>query len=381
MSLEEDINNLNEHFFFKEFTYSKNTFKRSDGQEVEVADSIVYLDDLSFVYQLKERDEQPDTSPEKENKWYEKKVLKLATKQIRDTLSYINDYPDVTLSNNRGHSIDVSSSSLASLHKIIIHKSSKTLPQQCASTKYHRSETAGVIHIFQAYDYLNVVHYLLTPTELAEYFRFREDLINKHGESINDISEPALLGQYFSGDEESAPSETFVPYITALKDDIDNWDMTGIIKRFPDRMYGEEGPTEYYYIVKEIAKLMRNELHLFKERFMLSWRASKENKSVLPYRFLVPRTDCAFLFLPMLKDEKDIRRDFLINLTTANKYDLKSPKAIGVSFLAADGDWQDVEWCFIEHAWEKNAEADKLLKENFPFRAVKEKMVDRYDFH
>lgn len=380
MSLEYDINNLNEHFFFKEFTYSKNTFKRTDGQEIEIADSIVYLDNVSFVFQLKERVNQPDTTPEKESKWYIKKVLTFATKQIRDTISYIDNYQDVTLSNNRGHSINVSSASLSSPHKIIIHKSSEILPIECANTKFHLSTTAGVIHILQANDYLNVVHYLLTPTELAEYFNFRASFIEKHGKRINNFSEPALLGQYFSGDEESEPSESFTSYISALRNNVEKWDMTGIIKLFPERMVGEEGPTDYYYIVKEIAKLMRNELCMFKERFMLSWDAAKDYKSVLPYRFHVPRTDCSFLFLPLLKNEKATRRNFLIGLTNANKHDLKSSKAIGVSFLKSDGDWQDIEWCFVEHPWETNAEADKLLKDDFPFRAVKEEIVDRYDF-
>ncbi len=380
MSFEDDINNLNEFFFFKEFTYSKNKFKRADGQEVEVADSIVYLDDVSFVFQVKERDIQTNSSSENEEKWFKNKVIKLATRQIRDTVSYINNYQGVTLANNRGHSTDVSTASLASLHKIVIHESSEVLPNKLANIKFHISETAGVIHILQAHDYLGVVHYLLTPTELAEYFRFRAILIDKYGQNINHISEKALLGQYFSGDEVSDPSEDFISYIIKLRKNTESWDMTSIIKLFPNRMVGEEGPTDYYCIVKEIAKLMRNELFLFKERFMLSWEAAKENKSVMPYRFLVPRTGCSFLFLPLLEKEKENRRDFLINLTRVNKYDLRSSKAIGVSFLSSEGNWQDIEWYFIELPWEKNTETDKLLSENFPFRKVDEKIIDRYEF-
>lgn len=380
MNLEDGINNLNEHFFFKEFTYSKNTFKRPDGQEVEVADSIVYLDEVSFIFQLKERNNPFNSTAEKERKWFNKKVLKLATKQIRDTVSYISDYDDVELSNNRGHSIDLSLDKIKDPHKIVIHKSPELLPEDCKNTKFHVSETAGIIHILQAHDYLGVVHYLLTPSEVSEYFSFRATLIEKYNSDLSSIPEPALLGQYLSGDDKSPPSSDFIQYLSQLDKEVESWDMTGIIKLFPERMVGEEGPTDYYFIVKEIAKLMRNELAAFKQRFMLSWNAARDDKSVLPYRFLVPRSGCSFLFLPLLQKEKDDRRNALINLTSANKYDLKAAKAIGVSFVASEGGWQDVEWCFIEFPWVQDEEIDELLRSNFPFREVKEKRIDRYKF-
>jgi len=380
MNLEDGINNLNEHFFFKEFTYSKNIFKRPDGQEVEVADSIVYLDEISFIFQLKERDNPFNSTADKEKKWFKNKILKLATKQIRDTVSYISDYQNVVLSNNRGHSIDISLEKLKNPHKIVIHKSSELLPEDCQNTKFHISKTAGIIHILQAHDYLGVVHYLLTPSEMSEYFTFRSALINKYKDDIKLLPEPALLGQYLSGDEESKPSIEFIKFLSQLENEVESWDMTGVIKLFPDRMVGQEGPTDYYFIVKEIAKLMRNELALFKQRFMLSWNAAKSDNSVLPYRFFVPRTECSFLFLPLLQKQRDHRRDALINLTSANKYNLKSFKAIGASFVASEGGWQDVEWCYIEYPWAQDTELDRRLRDNFPFREVKEKHIDRYSF-
>ncbi|QKX18153.1 hypothetical protein [Microbulbifer sp. YPW1] len=380
MNLEDKINGLNEHFFFKEFTYSKNTFKRPDGQEVEIADSIVYLDEISFIFQLKERNNTFHSTEEKERKWFKKKVLKLATKQIRDTVSYIRDYKNVVLSNNKGHSIDISLDKLKSPHKIVIHKSSELLPQDCQNTKFHISDSVGIIHIVQEHDYLGLVHYLLTPSEVFEYFLFRGMLVYKHGNNVNSIPEPALLGQYLAGDEESSPSVKFMQHIAQLNREVESWDMTGIIKLFPDRMVGEGGATDYYFIVKEIAKLMRNELSAFKQRFMLSWNAAKGDESVLPYRFLVPRCECSFLFLPLPRSEKENRRDALINFTYANKYDLKSTKAIGASFVASGDGWQDVEWCYIESPWVQDDEFDKVLRENYPFREVKEKRIGRYGF-
>ena len=56
MTFESDIASLNEHFFFKAFTYSTNTFGPSPSTQLELADSIVWLGDTVIVFQLKERD-------------------------------------------------------------------------------------------------------------------------------------------------------------------------------------------------------------------------------------------------------------------------------------------------------------------------------------
>ena len=64
MTFEGDIASLNEHFFFEEFTYSTNTFRPSASTELELADSIIWLDDMLVIFQLKERDKISKTSPE-----------------------------------------------------------------------------------------------------------------------------------------------------------------------------------------------------------------------------------------------------------------------------------------------------------------------------
>lgn len=380
MNLEKKINSLNEHFFFKEFTYSNNKFKSSDGQEREAADSIVYLDEISFVFQVKERNKKYYGAADDERKWFKRNILKRATKQIRDTISYICGYQSVVLENNRGHSFEISSDKLRDPHKIVIHKSSELLPRECLNTKFHISKTVGVIHILQERDYLMLTHSLLTPSEVSEYFLFRAGLIDKHNETLSYFPEMALLGQYLSGREDEHPSVSFIEYLQRLNQEIDSWDMTGIIKVFHDRITCEEGPTDYYFILKELAKLMRNELVEFKERFMLSWEACKKDDLTLPYRFMLTRTNCSFVFIPILREHKDSRHIALTQLTCANKHDMKSLKAIGVSFVALGGGYQDVEWCFVEKPWEQNKEFDDLLKNNFPFREVSENQIDRYEF-
>ena len=92
MSFESKISSFNEFFFFKEFTCSKTTFRPKPTDEVELADNVISLGENLFIYQIKEREEVEDASPQTEAKWFESKVLKLATRQIRDTLTYLRTH-------------------------------------------------------------------------------------------------------------------------------------------------------------------------------------------------------------------------------------------------------------------------------------------------
>ena len=53
MTFEREIASLNEHFFFEEFTYSTNTFRPNPSTELELADSIIWLDDMLVLFQLR----------------------------------------------------------------------------------------------------------------------------------------------------------------------------------------------------------------------------------------------------------------------------------------------------------------------------------------
>ena len=68
MTFEKDINKLNEDFFFKEFTYSTATFRPHPSKEIELADGIIWLDEILVVFQLKERQlSTPTKSTREEN--------------------------------------------------------------------------------------------------------------------------------------------------------------------------------------------------------------------------------------------------------------------------------------------------------------------------
>ena len=381
MSFEEKLSRLNEHYFFHEFVFSKNTFRPNPGKEFELADSILWLDDLMVIYQLKERDAPRDSTVEGEEQWFTRKVLRLGTRQIRDTLAYLDRYPHIELGNHRGHRFQLDRGRVATVQKVICYLADEKLPPKYRRRKHYRSRTAGVIHLIAASDYWGLVQTLLTPAELFEYLAFREELIDKWKNVVDSVPEHALAGQYLRGDADSRPGVEFIEYLETLDHRLDEWDMTGIIKKFPDRVTTDNQPTDYYFIVRELAKLKRKELREFKLRFQLSMEKCRENIFVRPYRMASPRTTCGFVFIPLEKEFVAHRRQLLLkNLTYACKYDLELSKCIGVSFAPEDGGWYSVEWCYIEFPWEYDNKLHERLRENSPFREVNTREIHRYDY-
>lgn len=55
MDFETALGQLNQDRFFHEFTYSANNFTSRAGSEVELANKVVWLDDLPIVSQVEER--------------------------------------------------------------------------------------------------------------------------------------------------------------------------------------------------------------------------------------------------------------------------------------------------------------------------------------
>jgi len=380
MDFAEQIAALNEWHFFSEFTYSKPTFCPLPSQQVELADSIMWIANILLVYQLKEREPRSNPSPEAERRWFEKKVLGKATKQVRDTLSYLKTASPIEVRNHRGHVLRLDARLIRQLHKLVVYLPNQALPHECRHMKHHRSQTAGLIHVIAANDYLGIVRTLLTPAEVADYLEFREALISRAESQVVALPEQALVGQYISGNLESMPSRDFIQHLTLLDHLADEWDMSGIISKFPDRATAGQGGTDYYHIIRELALLKRNELREFKTRFQLCLAKARANEMVRPYRFAIPRTGCGFVFVPITKQTLPHRRKGLQNFALANKYDLKLLKCIGVSIADDSGGYFTTEWIYLESPWEPDPGLEEALRTNNPFREVKAAELPRYAF-
>ena len=257
---------------------------------------------MLILFQLKEREYTRKTTPDREARWFDQKVIGLGTKQIRDSLKYLDVHQNILLKNHRGYQFELKSDSIASMHRVICYLGNSRLPERCRRKKFHLSRTAGLIHVIAAQDYLGVVRAVLTPFELSEYLTFRQELILKWGDAVSSIPEPALVGQYLEGDANKKPSSAFLDVLAVLEHRADEWDMSGIIKQFPERITTDGHPTEYYAILVELAKLKRNDLREYKIRFRLAMEKCSSGTFAIPYRMAIPRTNCGFVFIPLTKE-------------------------------------------------------------------------------
>ena len=382
MSFENDLGNINENFFFREFTYSSNKFKPNRKTEYELADSVVWLDEFLMVVQVKERFPSFGATIQDEENWFKNEVLQKATEQIGNTLRYLNTYDSITLTNRQGHEFNLANAKEKKIHKLIIHKSESKLPLELASQKFQDDPIAGIVHIVESDDYLGILQTLITPSEVQQYLSFREILIKEWSDVVSGVPEHALVGQFLRNLPEEHPSLKFLYFLTVLQQkakDTDEWDISRIIHLFPQRRSTpQKVPTDYYRILKELAKLNRTDMGLFKERFKKSMEVAEADKNVLPYRFDAT-TGCGFLFIPLPRSEESNKIKILEALTALNKYDRRLSICLGLSFLFDGGTPPcDVHWCRLEHPWVENARLAALLKEQAYFRPIKESVVERY---
>ncbi|MCV9926290.1 hypothetical protein OIU83_01390 [Flavobacterium sp. LS1R49] len=370
------VSKINSSVFFKEFTFSKNDFKELDtNQQLEFADNVVWLDDLFFIFQIKER----ENGASSDEKWFDSKIKNKAVKQIKSTLKYISKYPEIFIENVKGHKLDITKAKAnTNVKKIIIYSTNEDFPEELRNQKFYESKDVSLIHLFHSEDYYWICKYLITPTEINEYLNFRENLFR-----FDKLSSSVLPEQYFLAHFLETPEADHFDarYIDNLKNNdikIQEFNISDLIENFNKNIKLINHQTEYYPIIQEIAKLNRSELIEFKKRLSLSIEKSESEELITPYRIYLPRTDCGFVFIPLHSSRSVHWQNALSNYTMAHKYDAKAKKCIGLVIFRDEKqlDYFELFWQYIEDDWQFDAEIEKLLKENFPFRVVKTKMVN-----
>ncbi len=363
---------LNAHRFLKEFSFRRNAFTRPGVGTLEVADHVVWLSDLLFVFQLKQREGKSSAV----STWISKQVLKEATRQIRGTLSLVTAPDAVPITNDRGDTFDFRHAQGAHVFKLVVFR----LPEVRVSVlgpRYHVSRTAGFIHILNWPDYSRIVRTMITPIELADYLAFRETLLP----ATKVIpSEEALLGQYLLDKQDAEPDERFAGALDAFIDEYDKFDLNWFLDGMAARTYfATGGPRSNYLILQELAKLHRTELGHLKQRLFLALDAARDNRFELPYRFVAPRTDCGFLILPLTQDRVPQRLDGLRVFTLVAKYDQRTSRQVGIS-IAREGKEFLIDFAFVEGPWVFDAELESRLRDSYPFRQLQSHRLARYHF-
>jgi hypothetical protein len=138
-------------FFLREFCASTTTFKPFQKSEVELADFVIQFAELLMIFQLKSRTDSTE-DPEQERAWFQRKVIKKGTRQIRDTISYLKAGP-VVIANDRGRPLTLpANEALPPILKIVVFNGSAALPVECRQQRFYQSAEGGFIHVFEGLD-------------------------------------------------------------------------------------------------------------------------------------------------------------------------------------------------------------------------------------
>ena len=376
--LESIASDLNDRVFYREFSFAKSEFVGlGPGDKKEFADHVVWIDNLLIIYQAKERTKQKNLTPESERKWFDKKVIGTATKQVRDTLEFLDQGP-VKVRNTQGHEFDLDRDNVDHVLKLVLYDPSAELPPDRLAVKHHQSATAGFIHIVAIKDYFDVCQVLITPAEVAQYFDFREQLITAWiDQSLP--KERALLGQFVVGDASAAPDDKYAEALDSINAELD-FDMRFVIGGIAERIESATdtaSPTDYYRIIAEFAKLDRLELAEVKERFTLCLKAALRNESEGPWRIVSTNTGSGFLFVALRAITHAGRVDMLNTMTLVAKYEQHLERQVGVS-IAHEGRDFLIDWCYVESPWAPDDELDEMLRNENPFAPMRNVARRRY---
>lgn len=383
MTLEEYIAHLNSLAFWREFTFAQNKFSPQPGREFELADNLVWFGARAYILQLKQREDPTDDSAV-ERTWFQKKVLGKATSQIRDSLRFLGENPEIRIANQRGHHFEIRRDALTSITKIVVFLPGQALPEDCWQTRYHASQTAGFIHIVSANDYLGILEKLRVPEDIARYFAYREEVAPALKTAGTVLSEADIMGAFLN--EEKIPTPRSHESLRYLVQDFDAFDLSGLLRAIHDHINRADQPYDYYRILQEFAQVPRSVWREVKLRFMKSLDAVRDEKFTQPFRLTFPETDCTFMIAPLDPDlpaagpeGEKVRITGLQNFTRAAMYSAKSSKGIGI-FISRDGEYFQIDWCLIDMPWQPDPEMEERLSKNDPFRAVSEKSMDSFLF-
>jgi hypothetical protein len=379
--LEDFVAQLNANVFLREFAFSATELSIPGKGQLEIADHLVLLDKLGLIYQLKERDAAASNDIPDLLTWFEDKVRRKAVKQLGATHALLESYRGTNLVNERGHQIPISTDTINNLVNIVIYRAGRIVgfrPQ-----RFYVSRSAGFVHFINDTDYFRVCRALITPTEIVEYFQFRQRVLLEHQIDNAKISESAFIGQYMAGDPDDAPDPRFERALNAQLENPDDWELSFITENLGQQIaysIGDQSETSYYRILAQLAQLSRAELREFKLRLRLTLEAVRGDEYRLPYRMAVPRIDCGFLIFPVPRNMRNKARKALHNFTLASKHELQVTKHVGLSICKRVKNTLDLEWMYVEGENEPNPELDRQLEKNYPFRRTHDKMQARYFF-
>lgn len=195
MHQEDSLARINQDYFLREFTYSSSRFRSVSGQELELCDGAIWLDETLILSQAKQRNRDDATnSVDIEAKWFAKKVNKEAVGQLADSVRYLQTAASLPLINRHGQELDFSGIAPVVIHHVALYKPSSRVDERAFLAKGRISKRVGFVHFISDANYHAICDTMQTPMEIAQYLTFRSDYVSRDPNS-HKVSEKALVGE------------------------------------------------------------------------------------------------------------------------------------------------------------------------------------------
>ena len=363
----------NENAFLRAFSFS--TIQLPVTADVELADRVILMDDIGFIFQLMERELKVASKPGDLEKWITNHVVRRGIKQIQNTRDLLKTYLGLSIVNGFGHRVLIPPKNPDMLVSVIVYRvPPKTRAFRAARFKKNRN--GGFVHILRDADYFEIAHHFVTPAELIDYFGFRRDILINWDPAATAVSEAALIGQYLLEDYSSAPDERFEG-ASRSRGGPTACEFSFVLDSLAADISSQEGDfadTDCYEILSELARLARYELRALKQQVRLALEAVRANRFELPFRIASSRTGGGFLVLPVTKEFNDRAYQALQSLSLASKYELNLERQVGIG-MWRNSEFIDIEWIFLNGSNLSDPDLDERLAHSYPFRRASEQRL------
>lgn len=330
----------------------------------------MWADDLLIAFQLKER-----RSDLPEANWFDNKVLKKATRQVRDTLTFLGQHQQITLENQRGHRFTLTPASLARKFMLIVYEEPASLLYR-ARPNHYLSRTAGVIHLLRTADLIDVCRTLITLTEIAQYLEFRANIVR-----LNSLlSERAILGQFLRGALNELPDERNAEEFSRFRRNRSRFDIRRFFEELPSLIHTNHngGDRSYYGILKEYILLDRFELEQARIRIGMVNDSLNRSANLPPVVMATQRGTC-FVWIAISDANYAQRFNLLLNMICLAKYATHMDRCVGMSHAKRADGLIELDMGYLEEPWAHDPLAEQCLAEANPFMpfGIAEKPVYR----
>jgi hypothetical protein len=361
--------------FLRAFSFDSIQLPRSPDDDTELAERVVLMNKIGFIFQLKERDHQIASKPGDLEKWVTKDVVKKGVRQVQSTRDILQSYMGLSLVNHFGHRTSIVPKDPDDLVSMIIYR----VPAKSRlfrAARFKKGQNGTFVHILTDREYFEICEHFVTPVELLEYFNFRRDLLINWDPAVTGVSEEALIGQYLLEDFSSAPDQKF-ERAARSRGGPTACEFSFVLDSLASRIAAQESEyadSDWYEILTELAMLGRYELRALKQVIRLALESVRANRFELPFRIASGRTSCGFLVVPVTREFHDRAMDALESLSVASKHELDLLRQVGIG-MWRKSKFVDIEWIFVDGSNEPNPELDERLAQSYPFRKASEQRL------